>query len=240
MTELRKHELELLKAAANQPYEKGKAKWNRLIKVLHLPVKWVPGIQETLRQGKWRNQTSPIAYVRKAAARWAVQNGLVEIRRKPGKEVLASELNSKRSEDDALTEEHKVISELCQFEAQLKWEAIADRLSPEVVDEHQEVNWEKVAKLANLDAGERVVLDLKLLGLSWRDSIGACLIPEDRTILNTAWRRFDRHKNVMKQALLTGKHQHTRRIASVPDVELMFTEGDSGRLKIFFRRAASK
>jgi len=129
---------------------------------------------------------------------------------------------------------------LCDLQVEPNRERIADILSAEVLNEHQEVDWEKVAKLANLDPGERIVLDLKLMGLSFREAIGACVTAEDRNILNTAWRRFDRHKHVVKQALLTGKPQHIMRKGSVPELELMFTEGEDGRLKIFFKKVVSK
>lgn len=232
MIQSQKYEMELLKAAAHERYEKGKNKWSRLLKALYLSPAYVPAIQEILRHGKWRNQTNPIAYVRKAAVKWAVQRGMVEIRRKSSRHGA--------SEGDALKEEYRLVSELCQFGDGQEAQQIVDRLSPEVVNEHGEVNWEKAANLANLDPGEKIVLDLRLMGLSWRDSVAACLTHEDRTILNTAWRRFDRHKDLLKQVLLTGKAQEIRRTASVPELELMFTESQEQRLKIFFKKAASR
>ena len=237
MTEPQKYELELLQAAAHERYEKGKGKWSRLLKALYLSSTYVPAIQEILSQGKWQNQINPIAYVRKAAVRWALQQGLAEIRRKSSKHVSTSEISG---ESDTLKEEHRLISELCQFGDEQEQQQIVDQLSPEVVNEHREVNWERAANLANLDSGEKLVLDLKLMGLSWRDSVAACLTHEDRTILNTAWRRFGRHKDLLKQVLLTGKAREIRRTASVPELELMFTEGEEQRLKIFFKRAASR
>lgn len=239
MTEPQKYELELLKAAAHERYEKGKGPWSRLLKALYLSPTYVPAVQEILRQGKWRNQTSPIAYVRKASVRWAVQHGLAEIRRKSRTHIPISEINAKSGERDVMREEYRLISELCQFDDGQEGEQIVDRLSPEVLNEHRELDWERAAKLANLDSGEKLVLDLKLMGLSWRDSVAACLTHEDRTILNTAWRRFDRHKDLLKQVLLTGKAQELRRTASVPELELMFTEGEDRRLKIFFKKSVS-
>jgi hypothetical protein len=168
-----------------------------------------------------------------------VRHGLAEIRRTSGKEAPASEINSMR-EDHSRSEEDKLILELCQFDNQRKDEPVVGRLSADVMNEDAEVNWEKVAHLADLDSGEKIVLDLKLMGLSWRDAIAACLTAEDRTILNTAWRRFDRHKKVLKEALLTGKHQHVRRTASVPALELMFSEGEDQRLRIFLKRIISR
>lgn len=237
MTEQQKHELELLKEVANEPYDNVKVKWSRLLKVLHLSNTYIPAIQEILKQGKWRSQPKPLTFVRKAAVRWAVRHGLADTRRKPGKEALTSEISSEREPFD---DEYKLISELCDLQVQPKRERIADTLPAEVLNEHQEVDWERVAKLANLDPGERMVLDLKLMGLSFREAIGACLTAEDRNILNTAWRRFDRHKHVVKQALLTGKPQDILRKGSVPELELMFTEGEDGRLKIFFKKVVSK
>jgi hypothetical protein len=242
MTEPQKHELELLKGAANEPYEKGKGKWSRLLKVLQLSTIYVPAIQEILKQGKWQNQPNPIGYVRKAAVRRAVRHGLVEIRRKRGQEALPPEISS---EHERLGEEYKLITELCDLDNQQKRQPLVRILSQEVLNrevvrEAEEVDWEKVARLANLDPGERIVLDLKLMGLRWREAIAACLTAADRSILNTAWRRFDRHKNVVKEALLTGKAQHVVRKISLPELDLMFTEGEDGRVKIFFRKAGSR
>jgi hypothetical protein len=240
MTQPKKYELELLKAAAHERYEKGKGKWSRLLKALYLSPTYVPAIQEILGQAKWRNQTNPIAYVRKAAVKWAVQHGIVEIRRKSSKDASTYEINREGGERDTVAQEYRLISELCQFGEEQEDQQIVDRLSPGVVNEHREVNWEKAANLANLDPGEKIVLDLRLMGLRWRDSVAACLTHEDRTILNTAWRRFDRHKDLLKQVLLTGKAQEIRRTASVPELELMFTEGEEQRLKIFFKKSASR
>jgi len=242
MTEPQKHELELLKGAANEPYEKGKGKWSRLLKVLQLSTIYVPAIQEILKQGKWQNQPNPIGYVRKAAVRRAVRHGLVEIRRKRGQEALPPEISS---EHELLAEEYRLITELCDLDNQQKRQPLVRILSQEVLNrevvrEAEEVDWEKVARLANLDPGERIVLDLKLMGLRWREAIAACLTAADRSILNTAWRRFDRHKNVVKEALLTGKVQHIVRKTSLPELELMFTEGEDGRVKIFFRKIGSR
>jgi len=117
----------------------------------------------------------------------------------------------------------------------------SDCLPAEIVDEfHEEVNWEKVADLADLDAGERIVLELRLMGLGWRDAIAACLTADDRAILHSAWRRFDRHKDVLKQVLLTAKPHRAKRIARGPEVEMMFTETEEGRLKIFFKKVVSR
>lgn len=237
MTQQQKHELELLKEQANEPYESVKPKWSRLLKALHLSKAYVPAIEEILKHGRWQNQLKPVAYLRKSAVRWAVRHGVTEIRRKRGQEALPPQVSRKQ---EPLGEERKLILELCELNDDPKGPPILHFLSAEVLNEHEEVNWEKVATLANLDPGERIVLDLKVMGLSWREAIAACLTAEDRKILNTAWRRFDRHKNVVKQALLSGKPQHILRKGSVPELELMFAEGEGGRLKIFFKEIVSK
>ena len=215
MTEPQKHELELLKGAANEPYEKGKGKWSRLLKVLQLSTAYVPAIQEILKQGKWQNQPNSIGYVRKAAVRRTVRHGLVEIRRKRGHEALPPEISS---EHERLGEEYKLITELCDLDQQKRQPLVRllsqEVLNREVVKEAEEVDWERVARLANLDPGERIVLDLKLMGLKWREAIAACLTAADRSILNTAWRRFDRHKNVVKQAPPHGQSS-TRRAKNI-------------------------
>ena len=180
MTEPQKHELELLKGAADEPYEKGKGKWSRLLKVLQLSTIYVPAIQEILKQGKWQNQPNPIGYVRKAAVRRAVRHGLVEIRRKRGQEALPPEISS---EHERLGEEYKLITELCDLDNQQKRQPLVRILSQEVLNrevvrEAEEVDWEKVARLANLDPGERIVLDLKLMGVEMARS--HCRLPHSR------------------------------------------------------------
>jgi hypothetical protein len=233
-----KGEIELLKTVAGQEYEQCKPEWSRLLRALHLAPTYVPAIQEMLRDSRWSGKSNPIGYVRNGAVRWAVRHGLVEARRKPSKEVLASELNFTDGDGEPLGHDDKLGLALCQFDETSVRESIVDYLPAEVVDEfHEEVNWDKVADLAGLDPGERIVLDLRLMGLGWRDALEACLTEDDRAILYAAWRRFDRHKEVLKQVLLTAKAHRARRIeGSGEEYELMFTENEEGRLKIFFKR----
>ncbi len=115
MTQSQKYELELLKAAVQERYDESKGKWRRLLKALYLSPTYVPAIQEILGQGKWRNQTNPIAYVRKAAVKRAVQRGIVDTRRKSSRHVLTPEIYPKGSEGNPLKEDYRLISELCQF-----------------------------------------------------------------------------------------------------------------------------
>lgn len=212
------------------------------MRALHLAPSYVPAIQEMLRDSRWKEKSNPIGYVRNGAVRWAVRHGLVDARRKPGKEVLASELNFTDGGGEPLGHDDVLGFALCQFDDAPVRESIVDYLPAEVVDEfHEEVNWEKVAELAGLDTGERMVLDLRLMGLGWRDALEACLTEDDRTILHSAWRRFDRHKEVLKQVLLTAKPHRARRLEGAgEEYELMFTETEEGRLKIFFKKLVSK
>ena len=94
-----------------------------------------------------------------------------------------------------------------------------------------------VADLAGLDAGERLVLDLRIIGFRREDAFAACLTEADRRLLQAAWKRFTRHKEAVRKALQSGRKHSARRIpGAVPDLELMFMETPDNRLKIFFQK----
>ena len=82
---------------------------------------------------------------------------------------------------------------------------ITNRLPRAVLDKNLEVKWDHVADMAQMDAGERIVLKLRLSGLERDVALAACYTEEDRKILQAAWKRFDRHKDLFKQVLMSGK-----------------------------------
>lgn len=242
MAEQINNEIELLRAVANTGYEDCRPEWNKLLRALHLGPAYIPGIQEMVYDTRWRERPNPLAWVRKGAVRWAIRHGLMDVRRRNNKEVLASELEFKDSEGRPLSHDDTLGLALCQFDEGSPRDSIVDYLPAGVVDEfHEEVLWDKVADLAGLDSGERIVLDLRLMGLGWRAAMEACLTDDDRTILYAAWRRFERRKDVLKQVLLTAKPHRARRIeGSGQEYELMFAEDGQGALKIFFKKLVSK
>lgn len=242
MAEQTNNEVELLRAVANTGFEDCKPEWKKLLRALHLGPAYIPGIQEMVYDTRWRERPNPLAYVRKGAVRWAIRHGLVDVRRKSNKEVLAGELDYRDSDGQPLGHDDKLGLALYQFDEGHPRHSIVDYLPAEVLDGlNEEVLWDKVADLADLDAGERIVLDLRLMGLGWRDAMEACLTEEDRKILHSAWRRFDRHKGVLKRVLTTGKPHRIKRIeAPSANLELMFAEAEEGSLKIFFKKVVSK
>ena len=86
-----------------------------------------------------------------------------------------------------------------------------DRLPSSIKDENLEVKWDHVADMAQMDSGERIVLKLRLSGLERDLALAACYTDEDRKLLQAAWKRFDRHKDLFKQVLMSGKSVPTQR-----------------------------
>jgi hypothetical protein len=60
------------------------------------------------------------------------------------------------------------------------------------------IDWDRTAELAGLDAGERIVLDLQLMGLGRERALSLCYTDDDRKLLQAAWKRFVRHKEALR------------------------------------------
>jgi len=70
-----------------------------------------------------------------------------------------------------------------------------------VLDKNLEVKWDRVADMAQMDSGERIVLRLRLLGLERDAALATCYTDDDRKILQAAWKRFDRHKRFVQRSI---------------------------------------
>jgi hypothetical protein len=116
---------------------------------------------------------------------------------------------------------------------------IGNRLADSVLDDDLEVNWDRVCRLAGMDAGERIVLTLLRNGMTRDSALAACFSENDRKILQAAWKRFDRNKESLQYVLISGKAAPARRGQQAgPDeqhLELIFIEVPGGGLKISFR-----
>jgi hypothetical protein len=215
-------EIELLHAVENQPFEACEAEWTELLRSLHLGLSYVPAVQAVIQERRWKTQPNPIAYVRKSSVRCAVRMGIVD-RRPKHREILASELHIKDADGKSLGHDDKLGTALHRYDQQFgsgpgaTHEAIYDedyignRLPESVMDENLEVEWDRVAQLAGMDAGERIVLKLRLSGLERDTALAACYTDADRKILQAAWKRFDRHKDLFKEVLLSGRPLSNRR-----------------------------
>jgi hypothetical protein len=89
-----------------------------------------------------------------------------------------------------------------------------------------------------LDVGERAVLEIQLMGLGREQALSLCHTDDDRRYLQAAWKRFIRHKEALKQTLLSGIPHRSRRIKKTPTEklpEMVLIELDCGGLRISFR-----
>lgn len=234
--------LELLNTVSAQPYERCEAEWRKLLRMLRLSTLYVVAIQAVLRQEKWRSRRNPMGYIRTAALRCAVRMGLVEIRREEGREVLASDLSYTDWDGKPVGHDEKLDMALYEFEQKYGREGrepgAADYLPEEVMEEGlDDVAWERVAELAELDEAERLVLDLRLMGFRREDAFAACFSDEDRRYLQAGWKRFERHKGNLRKVLQSGKKHRARRAKTAgPEMELVLVETPDNRLKISFRK----
>jgi hypothetical protein len=113
-----------------------------------------------------------------------------------------------------------------------------DRVSASLLKDSDQLDWERTAELAGLDAGERVVLDIQLGGLGREQAFSLCYTDEDRRFLQAAWKRFMRHGQALKKTLLSGASHQSRRIkrpTPEKELELVFVELANGSLRISFR-----
>jgi hypothetical protein len=234
--------LELLSAVASQPFEACEAQWKEVLGRLRLGVLYVPAIQSVLKEGRWKTAPNPIAYVRKSAVRAAVRLGIVDIRPNRGREVLACDLRFEDEEGHELDHDDKLGMALYDYKDKFGLDyagsdSAEGRLPEALFDEDLDIDWERAGDLADLDAGERLVIDLQLIGFGRDAALAACLRDEDRRYLQAAWKRFDRNKERLSEAMQSGKAAPPRQgEAEWPERELIFVETDEGELKISFTR----
>jgi hypothetical protein len=215
-------ELDLLTALSTQPFSACEAQWKDLLRGLFLPISFVPAIQAVLEKGRWKSQPDPLAYVRKSSLRCAVRLGILDVRRNYRREVLASDLNFaglhlKDTDGKSLGHDDRLGAALHRHDEQFRTglgaergsiydeDDIINRLPGRILDQNLEVKWDQIADMAQMDSGERIVLQLRLRGLERDVALAACYTDKDRKLLQAAWKRFDRHKNLFKQVLMSGK-----------------------------------
>jgi len=210
-------EIDLLTALSTQPFSSCQSQWEQLLRRLFLPMSFVPAIQSVLEKGRWKSQPDPMAYVRKGSLRCAVRLGIVEVRRNVRREVLATDLSFKDADGKSLTHDDRLGTALHRHDEQFRTglgaergaiydeDDITNRLPSSVLDKNLEVKWDHVADMAQMDPGERIVLQLRLRGLERDVALASCYTDEDRKLLQAAWKRFDRHKDLFKQVLMSGK-----------------------------------
>jgi hypothetical protein len=240
-------EIELLNAVATQPYAACEPQWKELLRSMNLGVANIPLIQATIKEGRWKNQPNPVAYIRKSATLSAVRLGIVDRRPKQSREVLASSLEYKDSDGEPLGHDDRLGMALHNYEQEngpgtsaiYEQDFIVNRVADSVLNDNLEVKWERVIRLAGMDAGERIVLTLLRNGMTRDSALAACFSEDDRKLLQAAWKRFDRNKEALQYVLISGKPAPARRGHQTgpdePQLELIFIEVPGGGLKISFK-----
>src|SRR4051812_23805738 len=263
-------EIDLLTALSAQPFSACEDQWKQLLHRLFLPLSHIPAIQSVLEKGRWKSQPDPMAYVRKSSLRCAVRLGIVDVRRNSRREVLATDLSFKGADGKSLTpnkisHDDRLGTALHRRDKKFRTglgadhssiydeDDIINRLPASVLDKNLEVKWERVADMAQMDSGERIVLKLRLCGLERDVALAACYTDDDRKTLQAAWKRFDRHKDLFKQVLMSGKSLPTKRPNRVPatnppndtpgatpHLEMVLIQLPQGGMKISFRKCVAK
>ncbi|HXO37250.1 MAG TPA: hypothetical protein VN872_01360 [Candidatus Acidoferrum sp.] len=247
-------EIELLTALSTKPFSACEDRWKELLHSLFLPIAYVPAIQAVLEKGRWKSQPDPMAYVRKGSLRCAVRLGIVDVRRNLRREALASDLNFKDADGKSLGHDDRLGTALHRQDEQFRTglgaergaiydeDDITNRLPSSIKDKNLEVKWDRVAEMAHMDSGERIVLQLQRRGLGRRGALAACYTDEDKKLLEAAWRRFDRKKDILKAVLQSGKAIPSKRqgvnAGDQPraEVEMILIEVPGKGMKISFRK----
>jgi hypothetical protein len=252
-------EIDLLTTLSTQPFSACEDQWKQLLRSLFLPISFVPAIQSVLEKGRWKSQPDPMAYVRKGSLRCAARLGILDVRRNTRREILATDLSFKDAGGKSLTPNKMTHDDRLgvalhrhdeQFRTGLGAERgaiydeddITNRLPGSVLDQNLEVKWDQVADMAQMDSGERIVLQLQRKGLGRRGALAACYTDEDRKLLEAAWRRFDRKKETLKEVLQSGKAIPTKRQGANAgdqpraEVEMVLIEVPGVGMKISFRK----
>jgi hypothetical protein len=234
----------LLETITSESYERSEGEWKEALRLFHLNVSYIPALQVILKQGRWCRQPNPIAYIRKAARWRAIRMGLIDMPCQTGPEVLVADLNYTDSDGRAVPHDEKIDMALAGYEANFGsyYDDYDDdpyyEVSEALLGDGELVNWERAAELAGLDAGERIVLDIQLMGVGRDQALALCYSDEDRKFLQAAWKRFVRHKLALRATLRSGGSHQSRRIRRVTaekERELVFVELAGGGLKISFR-----
>ncbi len=102
------------------------------------------------------------------------------------REVLATDLNFKDADGKSLGHDDRLGTALHRHDEQFRTglgaergsiydeDDIINRLPESLLDGNLEVKWERVADMAQMDSGERIVLQLQRNGLGRRGALAAC------------------------------------------------------------------
>jgi hypothetical protein len=216
-----------------EPFEACEQEWLKCLQGLRLSVTYVPAVEEVLDQGRWRNAPNPLAYVRKAAVRQAVRMRLFDFtQRDPKRELVISDVNV-RDVNGSLVP-HDVAIDVLNHEFEEKHGNYDQRYECSPVlgvsdslyadSGPREIDWDQVAELAGLDEGEKLVIEVRLLGLGREQALELCLTKKDHLLLQAAWKRFERHQGALKATLESGEPHRARRILrsnSEPPMDLV-------------------
>jgi hypothetical protein len=234
--------IELLSSVQAKTYEACEQDWKRLLQELRLGLLYVPAIQAVIGQGRWKEHPNPMAYIRKGAVQCAVRMGIVDIRPNQNMEILACDLQYRDEEGEQLEHDDKLGMALNDYEDKFgldeELHSLEDDIADALKDENLVVDWKRVAELTDLDPGERLVMDLRVIGFGREAALAACFTEDDKRVLQAAWKRFDRHKGAISAVLQSGEPHRARRLQREPEaeLELIFIETPEGKLKISFRK----
>jgi hypothetical protein len=228
---------ELLSRVASRAFEECEAEWKEVLGRLRLGMGYVPAIQSVLKEGRWKDAPNPMAYVRKSAVRL----GIVDVGSRQDREVLACDLRYEDEQGQELDHDDRLGAALHRYEERFGREDggphwAEGRLPESLYTEETEIDWERAGDLAGLDTAERLVMELRLMGFGRRAALRACLTDDDRRYLQAAWKRFDRNKDKLGEALESGEVAAARKGgAERAERELMLVEVEEGKVKISFR-----
>ena len=228
-----------LEELAGKPYEGWEELWHKVLKALRVSFYYVLPIQELLKLDVWKAKPNPLNYMRKSAKRMARRMGLAGTRRDREREVLACELTYTGVKQGKGGHDDKLGVALLQHEKKHGPDdgpLPAMLYPPEVLTPNlQRIDWGRVAAMADLDEGERLVLELRRTGFSRPLLMQACLCDFDRKILQAAWRRLDRKRLLLKKIIKTGKGEPARRLETRERWQMCLMEMEDKTYRIFFR-----
>jgi hypothetical protein len=217
-----------------EPFESCEAAWRAGLAWLRLSLTYVPAIKRVLDQGRWRAAANSVAYVRKAATREAIRMRLFDLTgRDPKKELVVSDVALTRSNGKAVPHDEAIdilaydpsnVYRHNDYDISPVWE-VDDSLLTE--SGSLDIDWDHVVEVAGLDEGQKMVIAVRLLGLGREQALGACRTAEDRRMLQSAWKRFERHQGTLQATLRSGKPYRARRISRKnpePPMELVLIQ----------------
>ena len=173
--------------------------------------------------------------------------GLLDLPLHDERIVLASDLAFTDSDGEAVPHDEKLDLALAKYKEKFgpyyrDWSDYclpSDRVSDVFRADPDSIDWDRVAELAGLDNGERMVLEIQLMGLGRERALALCHKEGDHKFLQAAWKRFIRHREALKATLLSGRSHQSRRIKRKDDkeeLEMVFVEMPDGSLRISFEK----